>query len=139
MSATPTVKKNCPVAVGVPLSVPLDANVSPGGRNVRGASVHVSVPVPPLAVNGFVYAVPTFPAVRAKFPLIEIVVTVSVNCRSPYLAPSDASVACTRNVYAPSAAGLPVSKPSDVSAIPGGRMPSATDQAMDGAQHANNR
>src|SRR5881409_2147769 len=84
--ATPTVNENWPLAVGVPVMTPPGDSVRPGGRYVNGASVHVSVPVPPLAVNVFVYAVATFPAVSVKFPLIEIVVTFSVNCRAPKLA-----------------------------------------------------
>ena len=65
-SATLTVKKNCPGAVGVPDNAPDDGfSDIPGGRDEDGASVHVNVPVPPLAVNAFafVYVVPTLPGV----------------------------------------------------------------------------
>jgi hypothetical protein len=94
---TLTVKRNCPVAAGVPTSAPDDpSSVTPGGRYENGATVHVGVPVPPLAVNVVVvYGVPTLPAVRVEFPLIEIGVTFSVNCRTPKFVPFLAS---TRNV-----------------------------------------
>ena len=82
VSATATLKENCPGAVGVPLSVPLVANVRPGGRYENGAGVHVSAPVPPLAVSVCRNAVPTFPVVSVELPLIEIGVTFSVNCRT---------------------------------------------------------
>ena len=136
VSATLTVKKNCPVAVGVPLNVPLAARLSPGGRYVNGASVHVSMPVPPPAVKVFVYAVATLPSARVKFPSMEIVVRSSVNCRTAKFALFDGSVARMRNVYVPAVVGVPLSSPSPESVRPGGSDPPSTDHTYDNRQHA---
>src|SRR5438046_2987419 len=119
-SVTLIVNPNWPVAVGVPLSVPFEASVRPGGRYVNGASVHVSAPVPPVAVNVFVYAVPTCPVASVEVPFIEIVVTFSVNCRA---AEAMASCALMRKVYLPDTVGVPVRTPADVRVTPAGKDP----------------
>ena len=92
---------------------------------MNGASVHVSGPVPPDAVNAFVYAVPTFPVASVELPLIEIVVTFSVNCRA---AKPEASSALMRKVYLPDTVGVPVRTPADVRVTPAGRDPPMFDQ-----------
>src|SRR5436190_23493593 len=79
-SVTLIVNPNWPVAVCVPLSVPFEASVRPGGRYVNGASVHVSALVPPVAVYVFVYAVPTCPVASVEVPVMELVVTCGVRC-----------------------------------------------------------
>src|SRR5437870_2225847 len=136
VSNTDTPKLNWPGAVGVPLRMPFAASVRPGGRYVNGTRVHVSAPVPPVVVNVFVYAVPTFPVASGELPLIEIVVTFIVNCFAPKLAALPESAAFTRNWYTPETVGVPARSPLGERLIPDGSDPLTRDHVNDAAQHA---
>ena len=65
----------------MPLSAPFAASESPGGRYEPAVSVHVTAPVPPVAVNVCEYATVTFPNGKVVV-LIESGVTFNVNCRA---------------------------------------------------------
>ena len=65
-------------------------------------------------------------------------VMVSVNCLRATFAPFVGSKTCARNVYVPSAVGVPLRMPSVDSATPGGSAPPMTAQLYDGRQHAVN-
>src|SRR5438093_3213758 len=85
-SVTLIVKLNCPLAVGVPLNVSLEApSDSPGGRKLKGATDQVRAPAPPVAANVLLYAVPTLPIASVEFSLIvsSELTTLSVNCLAP--------------------------------------------------------
>ena len=61
LSTACTVKTEVPMAVGVPAMTPVAAlNVRPAGM-VPETKLHVSAPVPPLAVRVVLYATPTTP------------------------------------------------------------------------------
>jgi hypothetical protein len=60
-SVTRTVKVEEPAAVGVPLKTPPADRSSPAGR-VPADTDQLFVPVPPVAVSVWLYAVPTVPA-----------------------------------------------------------------------------
>src|SRR5436309_11115790 len=113
-SVTLIVKLNCPLAVGVPLNVPLKApSDSPGGRKLKGATDHVRAPAPPVAASVWVYADATLQKGNAELVVIESseLTTLSVNCFTPKLALLLASAALIRNVDAPVVVGDPLRRP----------------------------
>src|SRR5439155_15642403 len=123
-----TVNENWPVAAGVPLMTPPVDSDSPVGRKLlSSASVHVSSPVPPVAVNPWLYADPTLPNGRVEPVVMLSGVTFSVNCRAAWLAAFAPSSALMRKVYSPDNVGVPVRTPPDVRVTPGGSDPSICD------------
>src|ERR1700744_4910097 len=96
VSATWTIMLYAPVLDGVPLIVPLDATVRPGGRVEFAAysCVQVSDPVPPVAASEAVYDVPTT-ALGIDNVVIWMGVTIRTKLFTPTLAEFEASVAST--------------------------------------------
>src|SRR3954471_17043908 len=138
-STTNRRKLNCPATVGVPVNFhctgPVWTRLKPGGRNVNGSSVHVSVPGPPVATRSWLYGEPTNPFGKLDDVWIATNETVSWNRRTSNREELAASVALTRNVYVPVVTELPDSRPPLESVNPDGNAPPTTDHVT-GTQHA---
>jgi hypothetical protein len=121
LSMAVTLTVNEPLAVGVPLKVPvLVAKVRPEGRALL--SLYVTPPVPPLAVNFWLYATPAVLAGSEPGPRERAGLTVRESlCVA--LAPT-LSVAVTLTANEPLAVGVPLKVPVLVAKVrPVGRVP----------------
>jgi hypothetical protein len=122
-----------PVAVGVPEIIPVvAARLNPAGR-VPAVIDQVYAGVPPVAVMGFEYAVPTLP--DASVALIvnvggAVVVTAIESEADLVCAGLSASVTVAVKLAVPVAVGVPEITPvADASVRPAGRLPDVIDQA----------
>jgi hypothetical protein len=113
-SVAVTLKLVDPAAVGVPLMTPALDRVKPTGRPLPWLSVHVTAPVPPVAVNWRLYGVLTTPegigevVVIENPPLLPTLMTTFALLESP---PAPEFVIVTLIVVAPAAVGVPVIAP----------------------------
>jgi hypothetical protein len=133
LSVTVAVKFDVPVAVGVPEIMPVvAARVSPAG-SVPAVIDHVYPGVPPFAVMGFEYAVPTAP--EGSVALIAnaggaVVVTAIESWTDFVCTGLPVSVAFAVKLAVPVAVGVPEMTPdADASVSPAGRLPAVIDQA----------
>src|SRR4029453_1418440 len=93
-------------------------------------------PLPPVAVNAWLYATLRFPY-GSDDGLIASGVTLSVNCRAAKFAALPESAALIRKVYTPDTVGVPLSTPLPTfSVTPLGSAPPITDQVNEPTQHA---
>jgi hypothetical protein len=133
LSVTVAVKFEVPFAVGVPEIMPVvAARVSPAG-SVPAVIDQVYAGVPPLAVIGFEYAVPTAP--EGSVALIvnaggAAVATTIESCTDLVCAGLPASVTVAVKLVVPLAVGVPEITPvAAASDRPAGRLPVVIDQA----------
>jgi hypothetical protein len=127
-SVTCTVKADCPALVGVPLIIPALLKLRPAG-NVPDATVHEYGVVPPDAVSGDEYAIPTVPFGN------EAVVTISTGTPTFILMESgllafcigvEESVTCTVKADCPALVGVPLIIPALLKLRPAGKLPEST-------------
>ena len=123
------VKLYCCEAVGVPLIVPPEASVKPGGR-LPELTVQLYGGVPPVAVKTLMYAVPTPPGGRAVVVIDneEPDVMESVSEADADWAGELESFTSAVKLYCPEAVGVPLMFPLEASAKPGGKLPELTVQ-----------
>lgn len=115
-----TLNGKLPGVVGVPLIVPVDERVSPGGRDPE-ESAKVYGAVPPEALNAALYGVPTVPAGGVPPTVMTGQEMVMVNPALP--GQELASVTLTVKELVPAVVGVPEMTPAELMVRPGGRVP----------------
>ena len=118
-------KEELPAAVGVPLKIPVAApSVKPAGK-VPELTVQVTAPDAPVAVNDWLYAVPTVQFGSVDGAMVNTPEMVRVYARVPVCASE--SVACTVNEDVPAAVGVPLIMPVPAPSVrPAGSVPELT-------------
>src|ERR1700722_7957755 len=105
VSVTVTVTEYVPVAVGVPLIVPVADIASPAGSPVAD---QVSVPLPPLAVTVAEYAVPEVPAASEEVVTESAgALTVRLSVEVAVLAGEEVSLTDSLTAKVPAWVGVP--------------------------------